>query len=145
MSADGTKLVAASYMGTVYTSQNSGVTWTSGNSIQNGNAVATSSDGSKLVVSGTLGAYLYTTAKIVKPVTKTPPSKVRGSITIKKLSAKSYSLTVTSNAPLSKFTITATKNKNKTLTFKGTTDSKGSATVKVAVNLLGYSLSLKFS
>jgi hypothetical protein len=89
-----------------------------------------------------LGGYIYTTANIVN--VKTPPSKVKGSIIIKKLSAKSYLLTVISNSPRSKFTITATKKKSKTLTFKGTTDAKGRATVKVAVNLLGSSLSLKF-
>jgi hypothetical protein len=127
-------------MGTVYTSQDSGVSWVSGNSIQNGSAVASSSDGSKFVVSGTLGAYVYTTTKIVKPTVK-----AKGSILIKKISTKSYLLTIASNAPLTKFTVTATKNKNKTLTFKGTTDSRGAASVKVAVNLLGYSLSLKFA
>ena len=142
MSADGSKLVAASYMGTVYTSQDSGATWVSSNSIQNGNTVASSSDGSKFVVSGTLGAYLYTTAKIEKNSNTT---KAKGSLIIKKENTKSYILTVTSTSPLTKFTITATKNKNKTLTFKGTTDTKGGATMNVAVNLLGYSLSLKFA
>jgi hypothetical protein len=144
MSQDGSKLVASSYMGTVYTSQDYGASWISGNSIQNGTAVASSSDGSKFVVSGTLGGYIYTSAKIVREVTKTPPSKFRGSIIIKKLSAKSYLLTVTSNSSLSKFTITATKKKTKTLTFISRTNAKGSATIKVAVNLLGYSLYLKF-
>ena len=144
MSQDGSKLVASSYMGTVYTSQDYGATWISGNSIQNGTAVAASSDGTTFVVSGTLGGYIYTTAKIVREAAKIPPSKVKGSIIIKKLSAKSYLLTVTSNSPLSKFTITAKKKKNRTLTFKGTTDGKGGASVKVAVNLLGYSLTLKF-
>ena len=140
MSADGSKLVAASYMGIVYISQDSGVTWVSGNAIQNGNAVASSSDGSKFVVSGSLGANVYTTAKIAKAA-----AKAKGSILFKKVGAKSYLLTATSNAPLTKFTITVTRKKHKTLTFKGRTDAKGAATVKIAVNLLGYSLFLKFT
>jgi hypothetical protein len=131
-------------MGTVYISQDSGATWVSGNSIQNGGAVASSADGSKFVVSGTLGSYVYTTAKIVKPTAK-PTVKAKGSILIKKISTKSYILTVSSNSPLTKFTITAKKNKSKTMTFDGTTNYKGAATIKVAASLLGYSLSLKFS
>jgi hypothetical protein len=145
MSSDGSKLVAASYMGTVYTSEDYGATWASGNSIQNGNAVASSSDGNTFFVSGTLGAYLYTTATIAKPkvtLTATPKAS-KGSVTTKKVNTKLYILTVRSNAPFARYTITATRKNKATYEYSGTTDSKGGAVINVSVALVGYSIVLK--
>ena len=56
---DGTKLIAAVYNGTLYTSTDSGANWTARDSSRNWNGIASSSDGSKLVAS-VLSGNLYT-------------------------------------------------------------------------------------
>src|SRR5882757_7926745 len=48
-SADATKLVAVAYSGSIYTSTDSGATWTQRAFTQNWQAVASSADGVKLV------------------------------------------------------------------------------------------------
>ena len=48
-SADGTKLVAATFIGQIYTSTDSGVSWTARESTRNWYSVASSADGTKLV------------------------------------------------------------------------------------------------
>ncbi|MBI5775499.1 MAG: hypothetical protein HZA89_17400 [Verrucomicrobia bacterium] len=59
-SSDGTKLMAVVYGGQVYTSTNSGVTWTARESNRDWTSVASSSDGTKLVAVVFLGGQIYT-------------------------------------------------------------------------------------
>ena len=56
-SADGTKFVAASYGGYLYTSTDSGATWTQRATVQNWSAVASSADGTKLVAAASGNVY----------------------------------------------------------------------------------------
>lgn len=58
-SADGTKLVAAAYPGQIYTSADTGETWTPHESERNWSSVASSADGSKLVAV-VEGGQIYT-------------------------------------------------------------------------------------
>ncbi len=58
-SADGTKLVAVVQNGQIYTSTDSGFTWTPRDSDRNWKSVASSSDGTKLVA-GVDGGPIYT-------------------------------------------------------------------------------------
>ncbi len=60
-SADGVKLTAAARSDQLYTSTNSGVTWTARDSVRAWWAVASSSDGSKLAATAT-GGRIYTSA-----------------------------------------------------------------------------------
>ncbi len=163
MSGNGSKLVASSYQGTVYTSDDFGASWVSGNTIQNGSAVATSTDGNVFYVVGTLGAYLYTTATLAKPTptasskptapatptsiaTTTPqPSSTtstngkKASIGIKKITSKIYQLQIRNGTPNSRYTVIATKKGKNTYEYGGYTDPNGSATINVSANLAGYS------
>ncbi|MBK9609132.1 MAG: hypothetical protein IPO58_22930 [Betaproteobacteria bacterium] len=60
-SADGSKLVAVAYNDNLYTSSDSGVTWTARDSIRYWKAVASSADGSKLVAAAEgAGGQLFT-------------------------------------------------------------------------------------
>ena len=59
-SADGTKLVAAEEDGRIFTSANSGVTWTPGTVYETWSAVASSADGTKLVAVGGAGMMAVT-------------------------------------------------------------------------------------
>jgi hypothetical protein len=59
MSADGSNLLAATSSRAVYTSSDSGTTWIS-NSLPAGNAVASSADGTKLAVAGSMSGAIYT-------------------------------------------------------------------------------------
>ena len=59
-SADGTKLVAAEYGGKIYTSTDSGTTWTARDSSRDWVSVASSSDGTKLVATEYGGSQIYT-------------------------------------------------------------------------------------
>jgi len=58
-SSDGTKLVASVYGGQLYTSTDSGVSWTARDSNRAWRSVASSSDGTKLVASVQGGGYIY--------------------------------------------------------------------------------------
>lgn len=58
-SADGSKLVALDYVGLIYTSTDSGVTWIPHDSARVWSSVATSADGSKLVAA-VYGGQIYT-------------------------------------------------------------------------------------
>ena len=65
-SADGNKLVAVEDLGQIYTSTNSGVTWTPqfGDGMQDWYSVASSADGTKLVAVD-YGGYIYTRAPLL--------------------------------------------------------------------------------
>jgi photosystem II stability/assembly factor-like uncharacterized protein len=138
MSGDGTKLVASSYMRTVYTSKDSGATWTSGEAVRDAYGVAASADGGIFVAAAP--GYIYTTAPLPKSSQNPIP---KGSVKAIKVSTKKYTLTISSNAPNTKYTITATKKGAKTLTFSGTTKANGSAIRTIAQNLFGYKFMLK--
>jgi photosystem II stability/assembly factor-like uncharacterized protein len=58
-SADGTKLVAVALTGYIYTSADSGATWTQTGAQELWNSVASSADGTKLVAVA-YGDYIYT-------------------------------------------------------------------------------------
>jgi hypothetical protein len=60
-SADGSKLVAAAYNGKIYTSADSGATWTARESDRDWYAVASSAAGTKLAAA-VFGGYIYTSA-----------------------------------------------------------------------------------
>jgi photosystem II stability/assembly factor-like uncharacterized protein len=60
-SADGTKLVAAVIGGYIYTSWDSGATWTQRGSSQDWQSVASSADGTKLVAVSWYGG-IYTSS-----------------------------------------------------------------------------------
>jgi hypothetical protein len=60
-SSDGSKLVAVVSGGYIYTSANSGTTWTQTGTQQSWSGVASSSDGSKLVAV-VIGGYIYTSS-----------------------------------------------------------------------------------
>jgi hypothetical protein len=161
MSSNGSRLVASSYMGTVYTSDDYGVSWVSGNSIQDATAVAASADGNIFYVSGTRGAYLYTTATITKPkespsatptvtakptpkpTTSVTPKAAKATVTTKKIVVTTYVLTVRSGSPNSKYLITATKKGKNTYEYAGYTDQNGGASLNLSVNLEGYSFAVK--
>lgn len=59
-SVDGTKLVAGHNNGQLYTSSDSGVTWTARNSSRKWRGVASSADGTKLVAVVDSGGFIYT-------------------------------------------------------------------------------------
>jgi hypothetical protein len=60
-SSDGTKLVAAGWGDYIYTSWDSGATWTEKGTRQDWSSVASSSDGTKLVAVVN-GGYIYTSS-----------------------------------------------------------------------------------
>jgi len=60
-SSDGTNLVAGAYYRNIYTSRDSGMTWTQQAALQSCASVASSSDGTKLVGVVT-GGYIYTSS-----------------------------------------------------------------------------------
>jgi len=61
-SANGTKLVAVVYGGQIYTSMDSGVTWTPQDSNRSWSSVTSSADGSKLVAGVSNGGQIYTSS-----------------------------------------------------------------------------------
>jgi photosystem II stability/assembly factor-like uncharacterized protein len=64
-SADGTRLVAVVIGGYIYTSWDSGATWTQRGSSQSWQSVASSADGTKLVAVG-WNSYIYTSTGLVR-------------------------------------------------------------------------------
>ena len=67
-SADGGNLVAAVWTGQIYTSSDSGVSWTARDSNRNWLSVASSGDGSKLVAAA-INGQIYTSAPTSTPGT----------------------------------------------------------------------------
>ena len=67
-SADGTTLVACVWGGQIYTSTDSGATWTARDSSRNWSAVTSSADGSRMVASeygnNLVGGQIYTSAAV---------------------------------------------------------------------------------
>jgi hypothetical protein len=127
----------------ILTSTDSGTTWSTSGSNRSWTGIAMSGDGRKLAASA-WDAQIFTSSEATAATPKST-SLMKGKVKAKKVSSNSYLLTISSNAPVSKFIITATKKGAKTLTFNGLTKANGSAALTIPKNLSGYTFTVKFT